>query len=180
MHFLRWQRLTILGGFALLIVFAFFSIPVSHTNEVPEDFDMQVVLGGNTRERSEVSHALWLRHRTPILVTGDGGLIRNALMQAGVPEGDIIHEPKAGNTWQNAEFSRQQLVVHGVDSVVIVTSWFHTSRALGCFEKQMPDIRFSTTSDVRPEKPSWDRFKVEMIERMKILYYWATRAIRPW
>lgn len=172
--------LAMMAGFLLLAIGVFSTIPVSRPNDAPEDFDIQVVLGGNTHQRSVVSHALWLRHRTPILITGDLSLIHHELLRLGVPESYLIHEPTARNTWENASFTKPMLEQRKVASAVIVTSWFHTSRAKACFARQMPGIHFSTSSDVPPPHLSRDMRKVVFIERMKKLHYWATRSLLPW
>lgn len=169
-----------LVGIGLLALALFGSIPVSRPDDNGTDFDMQVVLGGNTRERSDVSYNLWKRHRTPILVTGDNDLIRNELLRLGVPREDIHHEEAARNTWQNAENSKPILESRKARKVVIVTSWFHTSRARDCFARVMAGIDFATCSDPKPNPPSWVDRKVVAIERLKKLMYWVTRAIRPW
>ena len=163
-------------GFGLLLA----SIPVSRMNDSGTDFEMQVVLGGNTRERSEACHALWLQHPTPILVTGDEDFIRDELLRLGIPASEIIHEPHARNTWQNAEFSLPILREHKVRNAVLVTSWFHTSRAYGCFTRMAPDIRFTTMSDHAPERYTADDWKVNVIERMKCLAYWLGKGLDPW
>lgn len=165
---------------ALLLLVLFMWVPVSRPDDAGESFDIQVVLGGNTRERSEVSFLLWQRHRTPILVTGDNFLIRNELLKLGVPESYILHEATARNTWENAEFSKPILLEHHVDNAVLVTSWFHTSRAHACFERVMPEIHFTTCSDPIPREIGWNMRKVAVIERTKKMYYWITRSVRPW
>ena len=150
MTFRKKWRLSVAG--LCIVGFAVFqSIPISGPDNAGPDFDMQVVLGGNTRERSEVSHALWLRHPTLILVTGDGNYIRDALLNLGIPSSSIIHESTARSTWENARFSVPILKQRKVKSAVIVTSWFHTSRAYGCFKSLEQGIHFSTVSDPEPE-----------------------------
>jgi uncharacterized SAM-binding protein YcdF (DUF218 family) len=163
-------------GFGLLLM----SIPVSRVDDGGNDFEMQVVLGGNSRKRSEVSHQLWLRHPTPILVTGDANFIRDELLRLGVPESEIIHESQARNTWQNAEFSMPILRDRGINKAVIVTSWFHTGRAYGCFTQLEPAMRFTTSSDRQPDRYELDDWKVSIVERFKSVYYWLGKGVNPW
>ncbi len=155
-------------------------IPVSRPDDVTLDFDMQVVLGGNTVERSAVSYGLWLQHPTPILVTGDEGTIQAELLRLGVPRSAILHETAANTTWENAEFSLPYLTEQRADSVVLVTSWFHTVRALKCFAKQEAKIHFTTASDVRPPRFSWPAWKLVTKERCKALAYGIAYGINPW
>lgn len=179
---LRWiKRIARVAGIVLLpFLLLLASIPVSRPDDPLTDFDIQVVLGGNALKRSVVCHALWVQHRTPILVTGDANSIRDELLRLGVPAADIIHEPNAESTWENAEYSMPILRERQVKTVVIVTSWFHTRRAYDCFQKLEPGIRFATKSDVPAESPGFDGWKVNVIERSKRLFYWFDKGLNPW
>jgi uncharacterized SAM-binding protein YcdF (DUF218 family) len=172
----------LIGGCAigLGVVAGFLSIPVVRADDPGTTFEIQVVLGGNTRERSTVSHELWLRHPTPILVTGDGEYIRNQLLRLGVPAAAMIHEPAALTTWQNAEFSVPMLRERQVKSAVIVTSWFHTARAHSCFTNAGGDIQFAVCADPLPARKSLDDWKVMTMERMKRIGYWIKYGMNPW
>ncbi len=178
---LRWMKRTAwIAGLGIIGTAIFFTIPVSRPDDAGTAFDIQVVLGGNTRERSEVCLALWRKHPTPILVTGDLDYIRDALLRLEIPASSIIHEPKARSTWENAELSIHILKEHKVKRAVIVTSWFHTKRAYGCFTALGHGIRFSTCSDPEPASYSMDNWKVTVIERAKGLGYWLSKALNPW
>lgn len=177
----RWKkRIAWLAGLGIIGTLTFFTIPVSRPDDAGMDFDMQVVLGGNTRERSEVCLALWQKHPTPILVTGDLDFIRDALLRMGIPATTILHEPTARSTWENAELSIPILERHKVKSAVIVTSWFHTHRAYGCFTALGKEIRFATCSDPVPASYSFDNWKVTVIERAKGFGYWLSKGLNPW
>jgi len=141
---------------------------------------MQVVLGGNTRERSDASYALWLRHPTPVLVTGDDNLIRDELLRLGVPAAQIIHEATARSTWQNAELSLPILRQNNIKSAVIVTSWYHTARAHACFRRLAPGTAFASQSDPLPARYGMEQWKLATKERMKILAYWISYNLNPW
>ena len=118
---LRWKKpIAWIAGLALIVTLVvFFSIPITRSDDAGSDFDIQVVLGGNTRERSDVSHALWLRHPTPILVTGGLDYIRDELLRLGIPASAIIQEPQARSTWENAALSVPILKQRKVKSAVI-------------------------------------------------------------
>jgi uncharacterized SAM-binding protein YcdF (DUF218 family) len=177
----RWlKRIAWMVGPVIIAGIVFSSIPVSRPDDGGTDFDMQVVLGGNTRERSEVCQALWLQHPTPILVTGDGNYIRDELLKMGIPASAIIHEPHARSTWQNAGYSGPVLRERRVKSAVLVTSWFHTARAYACFTRLEPGIRFETRSDDPPERYALDDWKVSVIERAKSVSYWLSKGLNPW
>jgi uncharacterized SAM-binding protein YcdF (DUF218 family) len=59
-----------------------------------------------------------------------------------VPEKVIMLECGSHTTRENAEFSIPLLRQIGAHRVIIVTSWYHSRRALMCFEHYAPDIKF--------------------------------------
>lgn len=158
----------------------FWSIPVSRGNDGGQQAEILVVLGGNTRERSRACHALWLRHPGPVLVTGDNGHIVRELLRLGIPPDQILHEPSAVNTRQNAEFSVRLLRASGYRSALLVTSWFHTSRAHACFVTAAPEMRFLTFSEPAPSRWSADDWKLVILEKCKKLAYAVRWGIHPW
>lgn len=169
------------GSFLLAALLAvFWSIPVSRANDDVPAPEILVVLGGNTRERSRACHALWLRHPGPVLVTGDDGHIYRELIRLGIPADQILHEPSAVNTRENAEFSVRLLRESGYRSALLVTSWFHTSRAHACFVKSAPEMRFGTFSEPAPSRWSADDWKLVILEKFKKSVYAVRWGIHPW
>jgi uncharacterized SAM-binding protein YcdF (DUF218 family) len=156
------------------------SIPVSRENDGGADAEILVVLGGNTRERSRACHALWLQHPRPVLVTGDDGHILRELLLLGIPADQILHEPSAVNTQQNAEFSVRLLRASGYRSAMLVTSWFHTSRAHACFVAAAPEMRLLTCSEPAPSRWGGDDWKLVILEKCKKLAYAIRWGINPW
>ncbi|GAB3810997.1 hypothetical protein GCM10028895_00740 [Pontibacter rugosus] len=60
--------------------------------------------------------------------------LKNILLLAGVPEADVITEPHAVNTRENALYTADVLQKHPEwQKVLLVTSAFHMRRAAGCF-----------------------------------------------
>lgn len=164
----------------VMLLAVFWSIPVSRGNDDAPTPEILVVLGGNTRERSRACHALWLRHPGPVLVTGDGGHIYRELIRLGIPAGQILHEQSAGNTRENAEFSVRLLRASGHRSALLVTSWFHTSRAHACFVTAAPEMRFVTFSEPAPSRWSVDDWKLVILEKCKKSAYAVRWRINPW
>lgn len=73
----------------------------------------------------------------------DGALVKQTLIQWGVPAEDIILEKESRNTHQNAVNSSAILKQHFPNGkYLLITSSFHLRRAMGCFEKTgiIPDI----------------------------------------
>jgi uncharacterized SAM-binding protein YcdF (DUF218 family) len=110
----------------------------------PVKADMMVVLGG-TPDRAVRAAELFKQDEAPeILVSGSGDSASNKklLERNGVTNAAIILESKSRTTRENAEFSIPLLRSLGARRVIIVTSWYHSRRALACFEHYAPDIQF--------------------------------------
>ncbi|MDX3924432.1 MAG: YdcF family protein [Shinella sp.] len=107
--------------------------------------DVIVVLGGDGPPRAQKAAQLWLEGAAPqILVTGNGdcGAIRDAMIEKGVDGSKIVTECRSRSTWQNAVFSAPLISRMDVGRALLVTSWFHSRRALDCFAWTMPDIEW--------------------------------------
>jgi uncharacterized SAM-binding protein YcdF (DUF218 family) len=107
--------------------------------------DVMVVLGGGPTERP--GHALELFTQgaaNKILLTGSGDCKQgaNILEQGGVAHDTIILECDSHTTLENAKFSVPLLRKLGAKRVIIVTSWYHSRRALACFKHFAPEIQF--------------------------------------
>jgi uncharacterized SAM-binding protein YcdF (DUF218 family) len=81
----------------------------------------------------------------PVLVSGGtveedkptcAPLMRDFLIQLGVPTTDILVEDRSRTTWENAVESRKLLEPHGIGKIVLVTDAAHLFRAERCFRKQ--------------------------------------------
>ena len=73
-------------------------------------------------------------------------LLAKVLADCQVPEEDIILEEKARNTYENALYSQKILTkIFPNQTYLLITSAFHTPRALACFRKQQLKVKaFST------------------------------------
>nr|WP_249729683.1 YdcF family protein [Chelatococcus sp. YT9] len=140
--------------------------------------DAIVVLGGDGPRRAYRAAALYRAGVAPqVMIAGDGdcGFIRQMMIDRGVPASAIQVECQSRNTWENALFSVPMLVQAKVRRAVIVTSWFHSRRALACFRAVAPQIAFAS-SPVEPEWPSWrlvedpDSGRI-LLEYVKVAWY---------
>jgi uncharacterized SAM-binding protein YcdF (DUF218 family) len=145
-----------------------------------------VVLGGEKNYRP--SRALELFRggsRSWILVTGTGDWndVRLYLEGNGVPPTAIQPEKESRNTKQNAEFAVKLLRERHVTRAVIVTSWFHSRRALNCFRHYAPEIEFTASPTVldRPKGHWPNKYERAWVlsEYIKLLGYWVCYGIRP-
>ncbi len=148
--------------------------------------DVMVVLGGGSHDRPERAAELFKERIAPrILVSGLGDctIYRRSLIQAGVPAQAIQMEVRSRTTRENAILAVNLLRHQGVRRVIIVTSWYHSRRALACFEHYGPEIQFySCPSYFADTRPDWLRHGLShrvYLEYPKLLGYWMCYGISP-
>lgn len=151
-----------------------------------EKADALIVLGGEPLARPTEAARLYKEGVAPkVFVTGLGDAARNRqiLTSAGVPAARIVTESKSTTTYENALLLKPLLEAAKVRSALIVTSPFHTRRALATFRKVMPDISFGVTDASigwwgRPEgRGDVNRFAA--IEFLKTAEYWLLYGVSP-
>jgi len=112
-----------------------------------------------------------------------GDAYRQVLLHAAVPDKVIHLETQSQNTKQNAEFSLAILREAGITNAIIVTSWYHSRRALNCFRKTAPEMQFySRPSYFGLDRSEWSRNGVGVhirAEYVKLLGYWVRYGIPP-
>jgi uncharacterized SAM-binding protein YcdF (DUF218 family) len=119
-----------------------------------EPADVIVVLGGDGPSRARQAASLYREGAAPrVLVTGIGDCenIRRYMVDAGVPWGVIQVQCAARNTWENAVFSAPLLAAMGARRAILVTTWFHTRRALACFRQVVPQMEWMSVPVERKE-----------------------------
>ncbi len=136
-----------LGGLLLLTAVALWIFPnqVLTVDSGPVNADVIVVLGGGSLERPQRAVELFKAGESPrILCSGQGDCESNQrfLVQGGVPRGVIQLECDSRNTSENARFTIKLLRQFGARRVIIVTTWYHSRRAVNCFEHYAPDLVF--------------------------------------
>jgi len=166
-----------------------------------ENADAIVVLGGsaNYRERSREAAKLMLEGRAPrVLITNDNMTgpwssvdQRNlffyerslkVITNAGVPANsvEVLMQP-VSSTQEEAELVRQYAAEHRLNSVLIVTSAYHSRRALWTFSRAFRDtgIRIGLINvkpgDQSPRPATWwlsiRGWRLVPTEYVKMLYY---------
>jgi uncharacterized SAM-binding protein YcdF (DUF218 family) len=123
----------------------------------PAQADVIVVLGGDGPPRAAQAAALYKAGAAPrILVTGSGDCadIRRLIAETGVPPEVIEIECASKNTWENAVLSAPFLTAMGARKAILVTSWFHSRRALACFESVLPGLEWMS-APVEPRGSVW-------------------------
>ena len=147
----------------------------------PPAADVIVVLGGESVGR--VSKALELfkkgaASRIIVSGSGDADFIRQQLVRAGVPQEAIELEDRSRTTKENAEFTARMLQERGVRRAIIVTSWFHSRRALNSFLSFAPEIQFSSLPAYHQEAFSAEATHVFQ-EYLKTVWYFFHYGISP-
>jgi uncharacterized SAM-binding protein YcdF (DUF218 family) len=148
--------------------------------------DALIVLGGEPLARPLLAAKLFKEGIAPkVFIAGVGDALRNrqVLLAAGVPSKAIIMESKSFTTYTNACFLKPLLESAQVRSALIITSPFHTRRALATFRKVMPDLTFG----VQDASIEWwktpqgvtDVNRFALIEIFKTIEYWLLYGISP-
>lgn len=130
-------------------------------NELKPNYDYGIVLSGmvwydSKTKRTNFSNSsdrIWQAVRlyelgkiNKILITGgpasyfhkdtvESALLRNFLIEIGLPQSDIIIEEQARNTRENALFTSQLLKNHSYSNLLLITSASHMPRSKKCFTK---------------------------------------------
>ncbi len=148
--------------------------------------DALVVLGGGPEERPQRAAELFKAGAAPIILVsgfGDDEITVRILKHDGIPETAIFREPRSVSTLENAEFCIPILRQMGARRVIIVTSWYHSRRAMACFRHAAPDIEFySRPAYLTYPRSKWDRLNTRShikIEYLKLLGYWICYGVSP-
>lgn len=141
---------TILGWIAARVLIV--EAPLDHA-------DAMVVLGGSAtyKERTALAAQLYREGRAPLVILTDDGQksgwsnaerrnplfvdrARAALIAQGVPESAIFILPgTVGSTQEEAEALRNFAFARGLKSLLVVTSAYHSRRALRTMREQLTD-----------------------------------------
>ena len=152
----------------------------------PVKADVLVVLGGGVHERPLRAAELFHLGAAPrILITGAGDDLINLsiLLNQGVPLADVEREGDSLTTRENALFSIKRLRAEHVHSVILVTTWYHSRRALKTFEHYAPEIKFySRPSYYAFDCEDWSKpgnFRRMRLEFLKLPGYWLRYGVNP-
>lgn len=139
--------------------------------------DELVVLGGGDG-RADRAAELYRQGVAPgVICTGYGDCAANVLVleKSGVPASAILAEPTALTTFQNAQITVPLLRKMGAHRVILVTSWYHSRRALAVFQHVAPDIQFASRPsylDYTPPQGTRASYNNHVnIEYLKIIDY---------
>lgn len=178
-------RLVLMAFIFLAVAAIFFPQKILCVDSGPVKADVIVILGGGWHDRPERAAELFKKRAAPrIIVSGAGDceINRRALIEAGVPAGVIELENQSHTTEENARFTIKLLREQKLNRVIIVTSWYHSRRALGTFQHFAPEIKFySRPSYFALARKDWPRNFIKRIylEYVKLPGYWIRYGVRP-
>jgi uncharacterized SAM-binding protein YcdF (DUF218 family) len=186
----RWARRLILLPLALggLLALGLWWFPrqLLTVDSGPVQAEVLVVLGGGSTERPRRAAELFHAGEAPrVLCSGEGDCRSNQriLVNAGVPRAVIELECDSENTSENAQRTIALLRQQGVQRVIIVTSWYHSRRALNCFQHYAPELTFySRPSHFAPTRAEWKAAGMEnyvYLEYAKNLGYLFRHGVWP-
>ena len=148
--------------------------------------DALIVLGGEPSARPLLAAKLFkegVAYKVFVTGIGDADRNRQILLASGVPRDVIVLEPKASSTYTNARLLKPMLEAYNVHTALIVTSPFHTRRALATFRKVIPNVNFGVVEASIPwwktPQGSWDINRFACIEFFKTAEYWLIYDISP-
>lgn len=175
-----------LVGCLIAVVGYWLAKPLLFVEGGSREADVIIVLGGECADRVWRGVELFKSGAAPrILLSGNGDaeFIKNRLLLAGVPEKGIALESQSRNTKENAEYSCRWARAHKVRRAIVVTSWYHSRRALACFAAFGQGIEFSSRPAYHGldmvSKPSEDEAVSVFCEYLKITWYCLRYGISP-
>ena len=181
----RRLRILVLTGAAILILIAalfVFAEPLLCVRSSLSPADAIVVLGGEPLVRVKTAAALITNGYAPsVFLTGQGDCEDNLrhLQQLGISTNHVVLECDSISTQENALFTVKLLRERQCKRVIIVTSWFHSRRALSCFSKYAPEIEFLSAPAPRSGPFRYERNYIAR-EYIKIAWYALRWQVLPW
>lgn len=197
----RWVLVPALALFLIVIVFhpMFLTImaQILEVREPLETCDCIVVLAGERGERVREAVALYHEGYAPVLLMSGGPseaniplaeLMRAQALKEGVPEKNILLETRSLDTGEDALFTKEIILKKGFRSILLVTSPYHSRRALMIFRKVYAGCGVKIVSF--PVRKSWFRVKewwrrkkdtkVVLQEYSKLLWYLlSSKSLQP-
>ena len=123
------------------------------SDDVPQDPDAVVVLGGAGQERAALGIELAERYDATLVFSSSARYFGSRF---GVECGDdaLCFEPVPENTAGEAENLARMAAEEGWEQVVVATSEFHTSRSRFLFRQCLGEERVSVVGATHPDRPS--------------------------
>jgi uncharacterized SAM-binding protein YcdF (DUF218 family) len=168
----------ICAALCLYFMAMMFAVPRLMEKDPPTHADIIVVLGGDVAPRAAKAAALWHQGLAPaILVSGAGDChsVQALLLAASIGPDAIAVECASKDTWENASFSARIMAPRAVRSAILVTSWYHSKRAVDRFRAVMPNVFWMSVPAENPPPFASMAFHIDGIwiaqEWLKVIFY---------
>ncbi|MCX7049928.1 MAG: YdcF family protein [Candidatus Sumerlaeota bacterium] len=148
-------------------------------SQPPEKVDLIVVISGDDIPRLAKAAELYKSGYAPKVLLSDFDCrqVHQFSTVNLIPYDDLIVTTGGSGTIGNATYSAPQIRACGARSVILVTSWYHSHRALQTFRHVMPDVRFIS---VPTRRASWPVTREALnLEFRKLCYYAIAYRISP-
>lgn len=167
--------------------------------EVEKTYDVGIVLGGWIAEYdSELDRAVFKKvpdrllqayrlYRTgkikKILISGGSGhylypwkkeakVVKNYLLEIGIPPDDILADTSSRNTYENALYSKKVMEHYPeIDTRLLITSAIHMRRASACFDAVGLNVAKFGTDRIVPSE-NYNNFETIFVPSINSYYYW--------
>jgi uncharacterized SAM-binding protein YcdF (DUF218 family) len=156
--------------------------------DAPRKADAIVVLSGDGGNRLDQGVSLFKDGYAPILILVGGGqpgnpsaaeVMSREVASVGVPTSAVFLVEQSTSTREDATYTRELMVTHGLRSALLVTSPYHGRRASLTFANAFQGSGITVTScpvrDDRWQPESWwtsvDTIRLTMNELIKLAYY---------
>ncbi|MCF8231249.1 MAG: YdcF family protein [Bacteroidales bacterium] len=167
--------------------------------QIDSTYDVGIVLGGWIAEYDEkLDRAVFKKvpdrllqayrlyrtgHIDKILISGGSGhylypwkkeskVVRNYLLEIGMPEEDILADTTSRNTYENAVYSKKVIEQHPeIDSKLLITSAIHMRRAKACFESVGLEVDIFGADRIVPSE-NFNNLETIFVPSLNSYYYW--------
>jgi uncharacterized SAM-binding protein YcdF (DUF218 family) len=181
---LCWCGALLLVAFALGLGVAKWVLEVKST---PRAAQVLVVLGGGPDDRPQKAVELLQKGYAPRLLLSGAGeeqFTLARLREAKVPAARLLLETNSTSTYENALRSVEVLRAQKITNAIIVTSWYHSRRALACFHKAAPEIKWqsapSESNLTAQNLPDTSGVRFVAAEYAKLIWYAIKWRVFPW
>lgn len=204
---MKLSKIIMRAGLVILALFVFGWLAARFliVSALPDHGDAILLLSGSSSisERTHYAASLYFQHRAPlILLTNDnqkGGwsatdnrnlyyyeTARRELIRLGVPTKDIeTIGSSVSSTYDESLAARQYCEGRNIQAIVLVTSAYHSRRALWTFRRTFTDSNVSIgvssvpTGWQTPDPSAWwvspRGWQLVAGEYVKLVYYWFSR-----
>jgi hypothetical protein len=130
---------------------------------------------------------IWITGLNTNAITGTTRASRQYAINAGVPT-EAIHLLSTTNTWEDGREIAALAKQHQLSSLLIVTSWSHSRRALCNDHYHLRGSRITTFfaappyGQIHPDTWWQNRYgrRIVCSEYIKMVFYWLYYGLNPW